>query len=349
LTDLLKNTLNRASQKTLLGENPDLPEKAILYALAKKGPMTLAELEKTTSSFGNWEANHYTIKRRFKGLKNHLSLIDYEYVKERKPDIRKPGKYGKVYCLTTKGFLASLAVGIPIDKIDIFKKYTKFLSYLLDRKIKYIGTDAGYDSTLNNKEKQKILHLFTSHIKLQIAVFLIWHEANETSIRKKRDSGWHIENFFNSHDEFIYQEFPMLLEDKIKLEYREILRDYFATSKILQGIMESTSNKNKKIRDNVNMLISFVYDWHKYFDELQMNNPIGEPYDVKKMPAMILSRPEYGIDIEFEGEAGKKTKIHPDIRNKASKELEDIIGEEIQINKIWNTRLDKKQLSDILA
>jgi len=347
--DLTKNALKRASQRALLTEKPDLPEKAILYALAKKSPQTLADLEKTTSSFGEWEANHYTIKRRFKGLKNHLSMIDYEFVKEGKPEKRKPGKYGKVYHLTTKGFLASLSLGLPTDKIDIFKKYTIFLRDLLDRKIKYIGTEAGFDSTLDEDEKEKILQIFVSYIKLQIAVFLFWHEANEMSIRKKRHSDWYIEDFFNSHNEFIYKKFPMLLEKRRELEYRETLQDYFTTSKILHGIIEFTSEENKKIGDNVKMIFPFVGRWYRYFDQLQMSNPIGKQYDVEKIPSLVLSRPEYGIDIEFEGKAGRKTRIHPNIRNKVSNELENILGKKIPIKEIWNVKLERKNLINPLA
>lgn len=349
MTDLLKNALKRSSQKTLFTETQDWPEKAILYTLAKNGPMTLADIVKTTSSFGEWEANHYTIKRRFKGLKNHLSLIDYEFVKQKEPEKRKPGKKGKIYYLTTKGFLASLSSGLSIDKIDIFKKYTIFLKDLLDRKIDYKGDYAGYDSTLNEDEKQKILQIFVSHIKLQIAVFLIWHEANEISIRKKRKSYWYIEDFFNSHNEFVYQEFPMMLEKKLELEYREILREYFVTSKIIHGLAELGGSKNKKIRDNVNKMLPFVFNWYRYFFQLQIKNPIGKPYDITKIQSYIQSRPEYGIDIEFEGKQGRMTKIQPDIKETTNKKLEDILGNKIQINKIWNKKHDKKQLSDIFA
>ena len=45
-------------------------------------------------------------------------------------------------------------------------------------------------------------------------IFLIWNEANDISIRKKRNSNWHIEDFFNTHNEFIYKEFPMELDKK---------------------------------------------------------------------------------------------------------------------------------------
>ena len=64
MTKLLKSALNtakRASEQILLTKSPDIPEKAILYALAKGGPMSLVDIVKATSNYGDWEANHYTI------------------------------------------------------------------------------------------------------------------------------------------------------------------------------------------------------------------------------------------------------------------------------------------------
>ena len=180
----------RASGRILLEKPPDIPEKAILYTLAKNGSMSLVDLVKTIKNYGDWEANHYTIKRRIKGFRNQISFIDYEFLKEREPEVRKPGKYGKIYCLTTKGFLAAFSTGLSFERMDIFKKYTAFLNEVLNRKIKYIGNDAGFDSSLDDKTKQKILDIIIRYIKYQILVFLIWHEANEVSIRKKRNSNW---------------------------------------------------------------------------------------------------------------------------------------------------------------
>ena len=147
------NIAKRAGEHILLTEPPDMPEKAILYALAKNGPLSLVDLVKIISTYGDWEANHYTIKRRINGLANHISLIDYEFIKERDPEVRKRGKYGKIYCLTTKGFLAAFSTDLSFERMDIFKKYTAFLNEILNRKIKYIGSDAGFDSSLDDKTK----------------------------------------------------------------------------------------------------------------------------------------------------------------------------------------------------
>ena len=337
----------RASEHIFLTETPDNPEKAILYTLAKNGPMSLVALVKTLSIFGGWEVDRNTIKRRLDGLTNHISLIDYEFVKEMEPEVRKPGKPGKIYCLTTKGFLAAFSTGLSFERMGIFKKYTTFLDELLKRKITSIGIDNGFDSTLDDKTKQKILDTITRFIKYQIMIFLIWHETNETSIRKKRNSNWYIEEFFKNNNEYIHQEFPMLLPEKLENEYKEILREYFTCSKILQGLDEFTSfqdNLSKKIKYHFEMIRSFVFEWYLYFDKLQTVNPIGKPYDIKKMPSIVLSRPEFGIDIEYEGKHKHKKIIQPNIKNKTSEKLEEILGEEIPINTIWKKPHDKKYM-----
>jgi len=347
LPDSALNIAFRASERIFLTETPDNREKAILFALAKNGPQTLADLVKTLSTFGGWEANHHTIKRRLAGLANHISLIGFEFVKEKDPEVRKAGKSGKIYYLTTKGFLAAFSTGLSFERMNIFKKYTAFLDEILKRKIKNVGIDAGFDSSLDDKTKQKMLDIITRYIKYQIFVFLIWHEANETSIRKKRNSNWYIEEFFKNHNEFIHQEFPMLLEEKLENEYKQILREYFTCSKILHGLDEFTlseDNLSIKIKHNFDMIRSFVFEWYLYFDELQMQNSVGKPYDIKKIPSIVLSRPEFGIDIEYIGKTGHKRKIQPDIKSKTSEELGRILRQEIPINNIWKKLHDKKYM-----
>jgi len=347
LPDSALNIAYRASERIFLTETVDNPEKAILFALAKNGPQTLADLVKTLSTFGGWEANHHTIKRRLNGLANHISLIGFEFVKEKDPEVRKAGKSGKIYYLTTKGFLAAFSTGLTFERMNIFKKYTVFLDELLKRKIKNIGIDAGFDSSLDNETQQKMLDIITRYIKYQILVFLIWHEANETSIRKIRNSNWYIEEFFKNNNEYIHQGFPMLLEEKLENEYKEILREYFTCSKILHGLDEFTlseDSQSKKIKSNFEMIRPFVFEWYLYFDKLQTINPIGKPYDIKRMPSLVLSRPEFGIDIEYYGTHGHKRKIQPDIKKKATEELVQILRQEIPINTIWKKPHDKKYM-----
>ncbi len=108
-------------------------------------------------------------------------------------------------------------------------------------------------------------------------VFLIWNQAYETSIRKIRKFNWHIEDFCNLHNEFIHQEFPVMLNKKEEDRYRQILRKYFYYSKCLHSLMqlEGNDSETKKIKYNLNMNNAFVYKWYLYFDQLQMQNPIG--------------------------------------------------------------------------
>ena len=237
----------RASER-ILSESDDNPEKAILYTLANNGPQSLAKIVKTLSTFGDWEVDRNTIKRRLDGQSNHISLVGYEFVKEKDPEIRKAGKSGKVYYLTTKGFLAAFSTGLSFERMDIFKKYTKFLDEILKRKIKNIGIDAGFDSSLDDETQQKMLDIITRYIKYQILVFLIWHEANETSIRKKRNSSWYIEEFFKNHNEFIHQEFPMRLEEKLENEVGAFrlhdLRHNVVSWDVSRGVALEIAGKN---------------------------------------------------------------------------------------------------------
>ncbi len=57
-----------------------------------------------------------------------------------------------------------------------------------------------------------------------------------------------------------------------------------------------------------------------------------------------MSRPEFGIDIEYDGNPGQKIMIQPDIKSKASKELGQILRQEIPINTIWKKPHDKKYM-----
>jgi len=105
---------------------------------------------------------------------------------------------------------------------------------------------------------------------------------------------------------------------------------------------------SKKTRDrlqvNFQMMKPFVFEWYRYFDKLQMISPVDKPYDIKKIPSFRINPPEFGLDIEFEGKPKHKRKIQPDIKNKASEELEQILRQEIPINTIWKKPHDKKYM-----
>lgn len=341
--------VKRSSRKTLLSEEEDTVEEAILNTLSREGTLSLTKLVKTIENYGDWEAKRNSIKRRIDGQENYPSLIDYEFIKERKPEKRRPGKYGKEYCLTTKGFLASLATKhISFDRTYLFKKYITFLDNYLDDKIKHVGENAGFDSTLDNETKNVLLDVITNYIKSQITVFLVWHEANETSIRRRRNMKEYIEDFIVTHSEYIHQEFPIMLDKKREEEYRQALRKYFEYSKILHSLMELPTNDmhSKKINIKINMISSFVFKWHLYFDELQMKNPIGKDYGIRNTHAGVLSRPEYGIDIEYEGTFGHKRKIQPDLKLETEKKIQQILKKKISITDIWRNQMQREKIGN---
>lgn len=339
------NIVKSSCRKVLLSKEEDVVEEAILNTLSREGTLSLTKLVKTIENYGGWEAKRNSIKRRIDGQENHPSLIDYEFIKERKPEKRKPGKYGKEYCLTTKGFLASLATKhLSFDRTYMFKKYVTFLDNYLDDKIKHIGNDADFDSTLDIETKNMLLDVITNYIKNQITVFLIWHEANEISIRKRRKVKEYIEDFISTHNEYIHQEFPMMLDKKQEEEYRHVLRKYFESSKILHSLIElpTDDTHSKKINIKLKMISSFVFKWYLYFDELQMKNPIGEDYNIRNTHAGVLSRPEYGIDIEYYGMFGHKRKIQPDLKLEAENKVQQILKKKISITDIWRNPMRKE-------
>jgi len=352
IDESIKSALNiskKSSRRVLLSTEEDLPEEAILNTLARLGPLSLIELEKHIGNYGKWEANRNTIKRRIDGLANHIGLVKYEFIKEREPETRRPGKSGNVYCLTTKGFLASLATKyLSFERTDMFKKYITFLDNFFDSKIKHIGNDAGFDSTLDHETKKMLSEIITNYIKSQMMVFLIWHEANETSIRKRRKIKWYIDDFITRHNEYISQEFPMMLDKKQEEEYRHVLREYFEYSKILHSLMESPTDDihTKKINIKLNMISPFVFKWHLYFDELQMKNPIGDNYNIRNTSLGVLSLPEYGIDIEYKGKSGRKRKIQPDIKLEAEQKIQQVLKRKVSITDIWRNPMRREEIGN---
>lgn len=343
-TDLQKFTHNigkRTSQKLF---DPQDEELGIFWALAKQGPLILTPLAEITSRFGTWEATRWAVKRRMKGTKNNMSLIDYEYISKRQHDSRIRGKNGEWYCLTIKGFMASLSTGkIFIENSYLFKKYKQFISDLLEREIQLIGQNTNRDTELTVDEKKYLKDIFMQYIKYQIYIFLIWHEVNEIGLRKKINTYWYFVDFFENFDNFITQKFPKIIDEKRTKEYIEIIREYFVIAKIIQGIEYFTyteNNVDKKIRDrlqiNFQMIKPFVFEWYRYFDKLQMISPVDKPYNIKKIPSFIIYPPEYGLDIEYEGIPGNKKLIEPDLKEITKGELSKILKEEdLSINEIW--------------
>ena len=346
------NISQRASKKLFNLQNEEM---GIFYSLANNGPQILTSLAKDTEKFGTWEATRWTVKRRMKGTKNNLSLIKYEYVSKRKHDSRIRGKDGELYCLTIKGFLASLSIEkIFIENSYMFKKYKKFISDLLKRKIQLIGQNINRETELTVDERKYLKDIFMQYIKYQIYIFLIWHEVNEIGLRKKINTYWYFVDFFENFENFITQKFPKLIDEQRTKEYIEIIREYLVISKIIHGIeyfTDTGNNVGKKAREriqiNFDMTKPFVFEWYRYFDKLQTISPVDKPYNIKKIPSFIIYPPEYGVDIEYEGMPGHKKLIKPDLKEVAKNELSKILKEQdLPINEIWNKTHKEKYQKD---
>jgi len=344
--DSTHKIVQRASESVFY---PNKEEKAILYALAKDGPQILSDLEETISSYGEWETTRWAIKRRIKGSSDCLGLLEYEYLVEKSRDKRIRGKDGKLYCLTIKGILASLATGISLERTYLFKKYKKFIKDFLNCPIQSIGERRDVNPQLDEKRKAWLRKIIENYIKNQIYTFLIWHDANEINLRRKLDTDWYFDDFFNTHSEFIHFGFPKIKNERLYEEYRRILRRQFAYSKILHGL-EHLTTKNDIVKDkdlletiklNFTMISLFVYKWYKYFDRLQMYSTIKKPYPVRYIPSFVISPPETGINIEYSGTFGHKRMLEPNIRKLVKDDLNEILKiQNFPINEIWNEEHD---------
>jgi len=329
-SNLNKFAQNIAQRASLTLFKPHDEELGIFSALAPKGLQVLSSFTKVTSSYGEWEANRWAVKRRMEGTKNNMSLIKCEYISKRQHDTRIRGKDGEMYCLTTKGFMATLsAEKISIEKIYLFKKYKQFIADLLERKIQY--HDNVMNVELTTSEKNYLKKIFIQYIKYQIYIFLIWHEANEIGLREKTNTYWYFIDFFENLEEFLYQKFPKLVNNEKIDEYKEILREYFIISSILHGIESFTDEKSnvdkvgKKIRINFQMIKPFVFEWYRYFDRLQMFSPVNKPYNTKAIPSFVIHDPSPGIDIEYSKFSEEKAMI-----NRIETELSEILKKDIR-------------------
>jgi len=96
---------HKKSLKTLSEAIFQLPDeyKGIIYRIAKDGPALINEITEKTESYGSWDTNRWSAKRRIYGTQTFFGLVPCEYLIEKKPIKRKRGKEGKILCLTTKG------------------------------------------------------------------------------------------------------------------------------------------------------------------------------------------------------------------------------------------------------
>ncbi|KFM20327.1 hypothetical protein AAA799P11_00074 [Marine Group I thaumarchaeote SCGC AAA799-P11] len=352
LQRITHNIEQRVSSKMFHSEDEEL---GIFFALAENGPLILTSLAEKTSSYGPWEANRWAVNSRMKGTRGNISLIDFEYIKKRPHETRNRGKDGESYCLTTKGFFATLSTRkTPIEKTYLFRKYKQFISDLLNRKIEFVGKGTNVDAELTAHEKKYLKNLFVEYIKYQMYVFLIWHEANEIGLHTKINTEWYFVNFFETFEKFVITEFPKILDKKRIREYKEILRRYMTLAKTLHGIEYFSNSDNnidkkivKRIQINFKMMKPFVFEWFRYFDRLQMYSPVDKPYSVTKIQSYILHPPEYGIDIEYEGIPGHKKMIKPELKSIVTNELEKIFQKQgLFVEEFWKTDQREKFQKD---
>lgn len=297
-------------------------EKGILFCIAKNGPVILADIEKVTSNYSQWETDHWEAKRRIDGTGDFIGLIRCEYLMEKKHEKRIRGKEGKVYCLNTKGVLAALSTGLTLNKIYLIKNFFNFLDFQLSRPIKLIGSwEKGIETELNFSLRKELLEIFKNFITFRIYTFLIWNEATGYSLQLQQSSQWHMYDFVQNTTEYVHSKFP-IINDKIKLElYRWILRNNFIYSKLLHALDKICTSNNPRftIKNNafaqtlklhIAKVAEHVWYWPYYIEKYQNYN--DDTYtENKNFNPDFISKPETGINIELIGEPGKKKLIKP--------------------------------------
>ena len=331
-------------------------EKGILYHIAREGPSILTEIAEFTSSLEKWYANRWSVKRRIDGTGDYIGLIKSEYLIGKEHEKRIPGKDGKLYFLTTKGMLASLSTGISIGRIYLFKKYKRFLKTILERPIQKIGSNkTNINTKLEPSIRKWLFWIFENFIKYKIYTFLIWHEASDISLKKKRSMQWYFYDFYENNDEFINSKFPEI--DRTKQdEYKEILRNNLRFSKLLHSLDEFCLSDNPRfqhnskqlaetLKINLAMVIDYVWYWPFYNENLQFYNKINEPYRTDPVPS-ILTKPNMGIDIEATGEPEYKKLIRPRLFDLVKNDLSPLGIENTEnfLREIWHDPLKSPKI-----
>jgi len=308
--------------------NSEKEEKGIFFALAKTGPQILTDLGKITNNYGEWEIDRGTVKRKIKGTKTFPGLLKYEYIVEKEHESRIRGKNGVYYCLTTKGILASLATGISLEKTYLFKKYINFIENKLEQKAQNIQ----FEFHLDKNTKKDILNIATQHIKNSILLFLSWHYAYGINLKNKTEMNWYFVDFFKNHDEFVYEEFPHMIDTEQETKYKIILQEYFITFNILSGIKKSIKEKiSKKGKLTVPLefyfenISLFVFEWYRYFDRLQMFSPVNKPYNITSIQSFVINNPNPGIKI------GQRDYSGESIQNRIKTEMMKILKADIHL------------------
>ncbi|WP_158641213.1 hypothetical protein, partial [Candidatus Nitrosopumilus salaria] len=190
----------------------------VLYCIAKKGPLIINDIVKTTSAYSQWQCNRWAVKRRINGTTNVMGFVPHEYLVERNHEKRIRGHDGKKYHLTTKGMVGALTTGINVEQIYLYKNYIKFLK-------KQIQKEFTNKSSIDIPQKTKdmyvnsLMSFFENYIKNEIYLFLIWHEAAGIKITKMKSMQRYMFEFYSNADEDFLQSF---LQTKMNLKINTV-------------------------------------------------------------------------------------------------------------------------------
>lgn len=344
-----------------------LPEeyKGIIYCIAKNGPALINEITEETERYPTWSTNRWSAKRRIYGTQTFFGLVPSEYLVEKEPNKRRPGKEGKILCLTTKGMLAALSTRLDLDEIYLYKKYIDFVHKRLNIKVKRSGSNKIESPDFENLlSKNKLRDIIGNFIKSRIYVFLIWHHANRIQLQKQISTQAYFVDFYSNVNEYFHNKFPQIKDKKFTKYCRNVLRDNFVYSKILHAldtIADTTSHvKFPKENDSIKQFLldklgstsNYIWYWPYYMEKVQLiGNNIDEEYDFKAIPDFIYS-PVEGIDIEVVGKPGEAKVITPRLFSQVKSNLVNLgVGEDYTnelLQYIWDKPHDSFRILETL-
>ena len=312
-------------------------EKGIIHTIAENGPSIISKIAEKTSNYGKWECNRWAVKKRIDGTGDFIGLKECEYVIEKDHKTRIQGKDGKEYFLSTKGMFASLAK-LSLNQIYLYKNYMNFIKRILEYSIQQKN-----NTYINEQDRlivKCLMHICKNFVKFRILTFLVWHDLTRKDLQKLRSSQWYINDFFEREDEFLYKKIPKHISETKDKKYKGIFRNNQAYTKLFQSLVEISTGTNPKFQQNDPFIKSvkdyfatvarYVWYWPYHMERCQFyTNP--ETYSENPIP-IIEEPPVEGIDIEADGESGKKIIIKPRIY--------DFVKQELQPLKIENDKLD---------
>lgn len=149
-------------------------EKRILKFLALNGPLNLNQISKFTTRYAN-SLDRWAIQKRLHGTSRFFGLIPNEYIIEKNAKKQRYGKKEKIYQLTTKGIIASIAF-VSIKKNIFLQRYA-------ENQVRHIE---------NPNLKEFVDEYLETHIKLLIS----WHYLNGIQLTKLKSSRGYFVSFF---------------------------------------------------------------------------------------------------------------------------------------------------------